>query len=114
MFAFLYTCMVVEVSNPANKHMHYGDKAVVGVIDCPENLPNKIIYSGIEANKQYNQMERDIYEGIKKAPTMETYKFPLVLKLLLGIGTIATGIIFRKDIWKFLKKFIKNPFKSTH
>lgn len=99
--------MVVEVTNPANKPMHYGDQPVITAIAAPEKLPSRIIYSGFEARKQYEQMEADIYDGVKKAKKIEKHKFPSVLKWALGIAGIASAVIFRKNIAKFFKKIFK-------
>ena len=106
--------MKVEVSNPANKAMHYGDEPVVTLVNAPAKLPSRVIYSGIEARKQYEQMEADIYDGVRKAKKIEKHKFPDVLKWTLGIAGAAFAIIFRKNLTKFVKKLFKNPFKSTH
>ena len=94
--------MVVEqIENPANKHMHYGDKPPIGVVNAPNKLPKKVLYSNAEAERIYNQMQYDIYQSQKR-------KFPMVLKIILGTLTICGGIIFRKDLGKLIKKVFKN------
>lgn len=105
--------MKVEVSNPANSSMHYGDSPVISSVNAPEKLPSRIIYSGIEARKQFEQMEVDIYNGVRKAKPIEKHKFPNVLKWALGIAGVASAVIFRKDLTKFFRKILKNPFKTS-
>ncbi len=99
--------MVEEVTNPANKPMHYGDKPVITTVQAPNTLPKRVIYSGIEARRQYEQMEHDIYDGIRKSKKLEKKKFPAVLKWLFGGIAITAGIFFRKNITKFVKNIFK-------
>ncbi|MDE6139239.1 MAG: hypothetical protein K2F57_07190 [Candidatus Gastranaerophilales bacterium] len=102
--------MVVEIENPANKNMHYGDKLPVGVISAPERLPKRTLYSNYEAEKSYNQLQYDIYQSQKHTKPPKKGKFPTVLKILLGTITAGCAIIFKKDIFRFIKN-IKNPFR---
>ena len=94
----------LQIDNPANKHMHYDTRTPVGVITPPDKLPSVVVYSTIEGEKIFNQMEHDLYVGRKNAKKLNTYKFPQVLKIFGGIALAAGAIIFRKDIGKFLKK----------
>lgn len=101
--------MVVEqIDNPANKHMHYGDKPPIGVINAPNKLPQKVVYSNAQANKIYNQMQYDLYQSEKYAKPPKKGKFPTILKILIGTVGITLGYIFRKDLGKLLKKVFKN------
>lgn len=106
--------MVVQVDNPANRHMHNGDKPVVTVIDAPGYLPKRYLYSDYEAQKRYNQMQMDIYETQKHTKAPDRRKFPTVLKILLGIGAVTLGVIFRKDIVKGIKTLFNKIFKKSH
>ena len=101
--------MVVQVDNPANRHMHNGDTPVVKTIDAPGFLPKKYLYSDYEAQKRYNAMQMDIYETQKHTKAPDRRKFPTVLKIVLAAGTLALGIIFRKDLVKFVKGLFKKP-----
>ena len=101
--------MVVQVDNPANKHMHNGDMPVVKTIDAPGFLPKRYLYSDYEAQKRYNQLQMDIYETQKHVKTPDRTKFPTVLKILLGAGVVALGIIFRKDLAQLITKIFKKP-----
>ena len=101
--------MVVQVDNPANKHMHNGDLPVVKIISAPGFLPKRYLYSDYEAQKRYNQMQMDIYETQKNTKSPDRHKFPTVLKILLAAGTVAFGFIFRKDLAKFVKNLFKKP-----
>lgn len=101
--------MVVEqIENPANKHMHYGDKPPIGVVNAPNKLPKKVLYSNAEAERIYNQMQYDIYQSQKHTKPPKKGKFPMVLKIILGTLAICGGIIFRKDLGKLIKKVFKN------
>ncbi|CDE99951.1 unknown [Clostridium sp. CAG:813] len=50
----------LQVDNPANKQMHYGQTSV-GILTPPNRLPKVLVYSGIEAQKRYDDMQHDLY-----------------------------------------------------
>ena len=106
--------MVVEVSNPLNQHMHYGDKPVAGIISASDALPNRILYTNTNANRVYNDMQYEIYQTAKHTPPPSKGQFPPILKIAGGLLALGTAIIFRKKIWTFcinsFNKF-KNIFK---
>ena len=104
--------MVVEqIDNPANKQMSYGkDRKPVGVIPVPQTLPKKTIYTGAEAMKQYNELQRDLYMSEKAAKKKPIHKFPTIMKILLGFAGISGLIIFRKNI----SKMIRNLFRRKN
>lgn len=104
--------MVVEFENPANKKMHYGDKLPVGVINAPDRLPKRVLYSNYDAERRYNELQYDIYQDQKHTKPPKKGKFPTILKIILETATAGCAIIFRKDIFKFIKNF-KNPFRKT-
>jgi len=99
--------MVVEIENPANRSMKYGDRVLVKSMEVPDKLPTKVVYSNAEANRIYNKIEHDIYEDQKRAKPYEKTKFPTVLKILLG--GIGLGAIILKG--KSILKYLKNIFK---
>jgi hypothetical protein len=101
--------MVVQVDNPANKHMHNGDTPVVKTIDAPGFLPKRYLYSDYEAQKRFNALQTDIYETQKHTKAPDRRKFPTVLKIIIAAGTLALGVIFRKDLAKFVKGLFKKP-----
>ncbi len=101
--------MVVELENPANKAMHYGNgRILVSTMEVPNTLPKKTVYSAREADIIHDRIERDIYDGIKKAKPYEKTKFPMVLKILGGIIGLSAIIFNRKALLNAIKKpFIK-------
>jgi len=104
--------MVVEVPNPVNSYMHYGDRdPVVSVIDAPDYMPKRIWYSNNEANKTYNELQHDIYQTAKQTKKPKKGKFPTVLKIVGAGIVVGLAIVFRKDIGALLKKI--NPFKKS-
>lgn len=96
--------MVVEqIDNPANRSMHYGDRVPVGTIAAPNTLPKRVLYSNKEAERIYNEMQYDIYQTQKHTKKPSKGKFPMVLKIVIGVGLLASVVSFRKGIWSKLK-----------
>ncbi|MBQ8458943.1 hypothetical protein IJ541_02445 [bacterium] len=104
--------MVVEVVNPQNSSMHYGDKPAVRVINAPDQLPKRVLYTNAEADKIYHEIQYDIYDKARHTKRPPKGKFPTVLKILGGIIAVGAAIVFRKNIASFCKKIFKNPFKK--
>lgn len=108
--------MEVEVSNPANMPMHYGDKPAVGVISAPDALPNRILYTNTGANKVYNDIQYDIYQTQKEhGRLIKKSQRKKSLLILFGIAAIALAFVFRKNITAFGKNAIgkvKNLFSK--
>ena len=97
--------MEVEVTNPANSPMHYGDYPVVGIIKPPDALPNRILYTNAEANRVYNDIQYDIYQTqkehdriIKKPKNWSTF-----FKIVVGAALATLAIVYRKNIAQFFK-----------
>lgn len=109
--------MVVEVFNPANNNMHYGDKPSVGLISAPDKLPNRVLYTNAQANREYNDIQYDIYQTQKEHDRM--IKKPKSKKawigIIVGVALLTTAIIFRKKISSAATSVfgkIKNLFKK--
>lgn len=96
----------LQIDNPANKSMHYG-QLNVGVLNPPNSIPKATLYSEKDAIRRYHQMEYDIYQEQKHAKPPEKGKFPDILKCLGALISITGTIIFRKDISKFIRKIFK-------
>lgn len=111
-----YKYMVVEVTNPANNPMHYGDTPPIGVISAPDQLPNRVLYTNVEANRIYNDLQYDIYQTQKEHDRL--IKKPKRKKVLIGLAVAAlvvSAVVFRKNIMSFGKNVIdkvKNLFKK--
>ncbi|MBP3821767.1 hypothetical protein J6G99_09025 [bacterium] len=84
----------VEVFNPANKAMHYGDYKV-GVLNPPNKIPQiSTLSSYKESQEKYNRIQQDLYISQKKAKPMEKRGFPLILKIMGAILIIAGVLKF--------------------
>ena len=76
--------MVVEIENPSNRSMHYGDRILVTTTEVPDRLPQKVLYSPREAEQVHSRIMHDIYEGEKRAKPQRQVNFPAILKIILG------------------------------
>ncbi len=95
--------MVVQIENPANKSMHYGDEVFAKNLSMPDKLPKKMLYSDREAEQRYNEIQADIFQKQKKAKPKEVVKFPMVLKILLGVGATLALLFKGKTIFNWAK-----------
>lgn len=103
--------MVVQVENPNNSNMH-GPNCCPGLqLEVPKPCPRPKIYSSIEARKQYNEIQQDVYQTINNAKPKDRGSFPTILKLILGGTAISMLIIFRKSILSSAISFFKDIFK---
>ena len=72
----------LQVENPLNKPMHYGNEPVVNeVVPVVNYLPSVNLYSGMECNYRYNQMQKDLYVSQKVAAPKKK-GLPKILKIL--------------------------------
>lgn len=99
--------MVVEVTNPDNNPMHYGDWPAVKIVSAPDKLPNRVLYTNVEANRVYNDLQYDIYKTQKEHNRLlKKPKTKTLILVLSSLGVIALGIIFRKNIINFSKNLV--------
>lgn len=101
--------MVVQIDNPANRQMHNGDLPVVKNLEAVGYLPKRQLYSDYEAQKNFNQVQMDIYETQRRTKAPDRRKFPTILKILIPTTVVALGILFRKDLTKLVKNLFKKP-----
>ena len=64
----------------------------VGVIIPPDAHYKPVLYSHEKATAEFNQLNKDIYDGVKKSKNINKKKTPLSVKILAGIGAICAGI----------------------
>ena len=101
--------MVVEVSNPINKTMHNGDMPPVTIIEAADKLPNTVLYTNVEANRIYNNLQYDIYQTQKEHDrTLNSPKKRTgLIVATIFTGIVITGILFRKNISKLISSIFK-------
>ena len=100
MFCFIENMTNGSVNNNINAHMN-NSPYVVGVITPPDNHYKPVLYSDAHATAQFNNLNRDIYQGVKSSKNINEKKTPLSIKILAGIGLICAGIY---GILKLFKK----------
>ena len=89
-----YNVNTVNTVNTVTYNNDYmkNQKLNVGVIVPPDDHYRPVLYSDIKATAAFNQLNRDIYQGVKKSKDPRVKKTPLAIKILLGIGTLAAAI----------------------
>lgn len=83
-----------------NQHMK-NPPLNVGIISPPDSHYKPVLYSHQQASREFNQLDHDIYQSIKKSERADKKKTPKSVFWLLGIGGITT-IVF--GLKKLLKK----------
>ena len=74
-----------------NSHMK-NQKVNVGVVVPPDDHYKPVLYSDAKASAAFNNLNRDIYQGVKKSKDPREKKTPLLIKIMFGIGAIAAAI----------------------
>lgn len=77
--------MTVVCSNPVNSGM-MNPPLNVGVLNVPNSHPNVQLYSDRQAEKDFQQMDIDIYQNRQKYSPIKDKKVPASLWILLGMG----------------------------
>ena len=91
MFCFIGDMETVSVNNNVNAHMN-NRPLVVGVIVPPDDHYKPVLYSDVKATNEFNNLNRDIYQGVKRSKNINKKKTPLSVKILAGIAAICAGI----------------------
>ncbi len=90
--------MVNSVSNYDLYMRMRANPQPVGVLDVPNDHHKPVLYSHEHATKEYQQLERDLYQQMKKIerPSKDTPKS--VFWVLGIIGSAVAYALFRKKI----------------
>lgn len=65
----------------------------VGVLIPPDEYYKPVLYSDIEASKNFNQLEQDIYRSVKKSKKLNERKTPKSVFAALGTCLLTVGIM---------------------
>ncbi len=95
MFCFIGIMESVSV----NQHMK-NTGFNVGVIVPPDKFYKPVLYSDAKATRDFQMINKDIYEGKKKAKKLNEKKTPTSVFVFLGLASLAIA-------FPFLKKLIK-------
>lgn len=89
----------LQVENPANAQMHYGNNNLIGVLVPPDRIQSTTLYSFKEGRELFNTLNKDIYQSQKHA-TAKKRGTPLGVKILLGIGAAILSFKFIKKLFR--------------
>lgn len=97
---------MTEVTNNQNLNSYYSTKAKAerkkGVVaQPPASVPTKKIYSDIEANQKFAEINQDIYQDSKKSNRKEKIK---ILKVIGGILAAALVLAGGRKLISVFKK----------
>ena len=82
---------VITQNNGVNAHMK-NTPVNVGILIPPDAHYKPILYSQEKATAEFNQLNRDIYDGVKKSKNINDKKTPLSIKILAAITSTALAI----------------------
>ena len=86
-----------SVNNNINAHMN-NKPFVVGVIVPPDDHYKPVLYSDAKATMQFNNINKDIYQGVKTSKNLKEKKTPLSVKIILGIAAIIAAVPLVKKL----------------
>lgn len=90
---------VVVKENPANKPMKY-EPFVLGQIPAPDNHYVPKLYSHIQATRDFNVINKDIYQSSLKEKSLDRKKTPTSVFCVIGVAGLFGA-------WKFVKHLFK-------
>lgn len=73
----------------------------VGVLTPPNSFNKPVIYSHVQASRDFGILNQDIYTAMKNSETIERHKTPKSVFVALGLGMLAV-------CYPVLKKLIKH------
>lgn len=82
-----------------NQHMK-NTNFHVGVVVPPDKFCKPVLYSDAKASRDFQMLNKDIYEGKKKAKNLNEKKTPISVFIFLGLASLALA-------FPFLRKLIK-------
>ena len=96
--------MVVQIDNPDNKWLHGKPPGNI-VLNPPDKLPTKKLYSPLVADEEFNQMLRELNAERKRTKPKTTLEIPGLIKLA-GIltGVLILGIGIKRGISKLFRR----------
>ncbi len=77
--------MAVVCNDSVNSHMK-NPTLHVGVLNVPDSHPNVVLYNPRQAERDFQQMEIDIYEGRNKYSYLDNKKTPKPVLVILGLA----------------------------
>lgn len=77
--------MAVVCNDSVNSHMK-NPALNVGVLNVPNSHPKVVLYSARQAEKDFQQMDLDIYQSRGKYSYLDSKQTPKSLWVFLGLG----------------------------
>lgn len=73
----------------------------VGILDAPDDHYRPVLYSHVQATKDFNKMSTDLYLKMRDVKPEDKHKTPDFIKALAGIAIVGGVIALGR---KFLRK----------
>lgn len=61
----------------------------VGIIQTPDSYYKPVLYSHVQASRDFNRLDEDIYQSMKKYEGKDTRKTPKSVFVALGAAALA-------------------------
>lgn len=89
----------MESVQSVNQHMK-NTSFNVGIIQPPDSHYKPVLYSHVQASRDFNRLDEDIYQSMKSYEGTDTRKTPKSVFVFLGLASLALA-------FPYLKKLIK-------
>lgn len=87
----------IGIMESVNQHMK-NTGFNVGVVVPPNRFYKPVLYSDAKATSNFQIINRDIYDGVKKAKTLNKKKTPKSVFVFLGLASVAIAFPFLKKL----------------
>ncbi len=72
----------------------------VGILTPPNSFNKPVLYSHVQASKDFNRLNHDIYTSMKNSEAIERHNTPKSVFYALGAGALALCFPLIKKVFK--------------
>ena len=94
-------CFIEGMENGVSVNQNMKNSPLrVGVIVPPDNHYKPVLYSHVQASKDFQVLNHDLYVSMKNSEDIRKKKTPTSVFVALGLGALVVAFPFIKKIFK--------------